>query len=71
MSALFFACEWVIRPAVNYVRLVGLAREMGCELAIAQANIVTPQQTRADSLRAGNPGQRHIFRICCPGWRIT
>jgi hypothetical protein len=44
MSALYFACEWVIRPAVNYVRLVGLAREMGCELAIAQANIVTPDK---------------------------
>ncbi len=44
MSALYFACEWVIRPAVNYVRLVGLARELGCELAILQANIVTPDK---------------------------
>jgi hypothetical protein len=44
MSALYFACEWVIRPAVNYVRLVGLAHEMGCQLAILQANIVTPDK---------------------------
>jgi hypothetical protein len=44
MSVLYFACEWVIRPAVNYVRLVGLTHELGCQLAIAQANIVTPDK---------------------------
>jgi hypothetical protein len=41
MSELYFTCDWIIRPAVNYVRLVGIARELGCELAIAQANTVT------------------------------
>ena len=44
MSDLYFTCDWLIRPAVNYVRLVGVARELGCELAIAAANIVTPEK---------------------------
>jgi hypothetical protein len=43
-SELYFTSDWIIRPAVNYVRLVGIARELGCELAIAQANIVTPER---------------------------
>lgn len=43
-SDLYFTCDWVIRPAVNYVRLVEIAREFGCELAIAQANVVTPER---------------------------
>jgi hypothetical protein len=45
MSDLYLTFDWRIRPGVNYVRLVGLARELGCTLAIAQANIVTPQKT--------------------------
>lgn len=45
MSDLYFTCEWIIRPSVNYVRLVGIARELGCSLAIAEAYIVTPQRT--------------------------
>jgi hypothetical protein len=44
MSELYFTCDWVIRPAVNYVRLEEIAHECGCELAIAQANIVTPER---------------------------
>ena len=44
MTDLYFTCEWIIRPAVNYVRLVGIARETGCELAIAEANIVTAEK---------------------------
>src|SRR5690606_41377995 len=44
MSELYFTCDWVIRPAVNYVRLEVIAHECGCELAIAQANIVTPER---------------------------
>ena len=44
MSDLYFICDWLIRPAVNYVRLAGIARELGCELAIAAANIVTPEK---------------------------
>ena len=39
-----YVCDWIIRPAVNYVRLEGVAREIGCELAILQANIVTPER---------------------------
>ncbi len=41
---LYFGCDWVIRPAVNYVRLVGVAHECGCKLAVAQANMVTPEK---------------------------
>lgn len=44
MTDLYFSCMWIIRPAVNYVRLVGVARELGCELALAEAYIVTPER---------------------------
>ena len=44
MTDLYFTCGWVIRPAVNYVRLVGIARELGCALAIAEAYAVTPER---------------------------
>jgi hypothetical protein len=44
MTDLYFSCDWVIRPAVNYVRLLGLAHELGCALAVAQANVVTPDK---------------------------
>jgi hypothetical protein len=43
-SDLYFTCDWVIRPAVNYVRLAGIARELSCEIAVVQANIVTPER---------------------------
>lgn len=41
---LYFACDWIIHPAVNYVRLVGIAHELGCKLAVAQANVVTAEK---------------------------
>jgi len=41
VTDLYFACDWIIRPSVNYVRLVDVARELGCVLALAQANVVT------------------------------
>ncbi len=44
MPDLYFTCDWVIRPAVNYARLEGIAHETGCELAVIQANIVTPER---------------------------
>ena len=44
MADLYFTCEWIIRPAINYVRLVSVARETGCELAIAEANVVTSEK---------------------------
>ena len=44
MSDLYFTCDWTIRPAVNYVRLVGIARELDCELAVIHANYVTPDR---------------------------
>lgn len=44
MSEMYFTCDWIIRPAINYVRLAGMARERGCELAVAQAISVTPER---------------------------
>ena len=44
MTDLYFTCEWIIWPAINYVRLFEVARETGCELAIVQANVVTPEK---------------------------
>ncbi|MBZ0298329.1 MAG: hypothetical protein K8J31_01235 [Anaerolineae bacterium] len=44
MADLYFSCDWIIRPAVNYVRLEGVANELGCTLAVAQANVVTPDK---------------------------
>jgi hypothetical protein len=44
MADLYFTGDWMIRPSVNYARLVEIAYECGCALAIAQANIVTPDK---------------------------
>lgn len=44
MPDLYFTCDWIIRPAVNYVRLVDVARDLGCELALVKAHIVTPDK---------------------------
>ena len=41
MSELYRRCEWVIRPHVNYVQLGGIARELGCDLALRDASAVT------------------------------
>jgi hypothetical protein len=41
MSDLYLRCDWLIRPGVNYVRLVGIAQECGCHLALIEANAVT------------------------------
>jgi hypothetical protein len=44
VSDLYFTGDWIIRPAVNYVRLAGLARELGCELSLVEGYHVTPDK---------------------------
>jgi hypothetical protein len=64
MSARYFACDWVIRPAVNYVRLAALAQEVDCELVLVEANAVTAEKFVLMRFALRAPSQQHfeIFR---------
>jgi hypothetical protein len=44
MSDLYLACDWIIRPGVNYLRLAEAAAECGCALSLAEATAVTPEK---------------------------
>jgi hypothetical protein len=41
---LFMACDWRIRPGVNYLRLAALAQECDCELVMVEAHAVTAEK---------------------------
>jgi len=41
---LYLACDWRIRPGVNYLRLAALAQEADCKLVLVEANVVTAEK---------------------------